>query len=226
LHGETISPEHVVTPLKLVLMSATLRIEDFVSNRKLFPTSQPVVEVATRQFPVTIHFSAKTELVDYLGKAYKNVLAIHKKLPPGGILVFVTGQREVELLCRQLRKAFVKRNKSDVKIQGISQKSKPTVDINYVANEPSLEGIAQAVDGTDDNGQHKDGTDRFNSFDDDGSEVQSEANLASSDAEFDSDSDSEEEECIDSVADNTLQQNNLLKEPGCLESLKAAHGKL
>jgi hypothetical protein len=147
-------------------MSATLRIEDFVSNTKLFPTSQPVVEVATRQFPMTIYFSAKTELVDYLGKAYKNILAIHKKLPPGGILVFVTGQREVELLCRQLRKAFVKRNKSDVKIQGISQKSKPTEDMNYVANEPSLEGIAQVVDGTNDNGQHKDGTDRFNSFDD------------------------------------------------------------
>ena len=73
---------------------------------------------------MTIHFSAKTELVDYSGKAYKNVLAIHNELPPGGILVFVTGQREVELLCRQLKKAFVKRNKSDVKIQGISQKSK------------------------------------------------------------------------------------------------------
>lgn len=218
--GETVSPEHVVTPLKLVLMSATLRIEDFVSNMKLFPTSPPVVEVATRQFPVTIHFSAKTELVDYLGKAYQKVVAIHKKLPPGGILVFVTGQREVELLCRKLRKAFVKRSKSNVKIQDISQKSKSTVDINDVATEPNLEGIAQAVDGTD-SGQHKDGTDRFNSFDDEGFEVQSEANSSSSDAEFDSDSDSEEEECLDSVADNTLQQNNLLKEPGCLESLKA-----
>lgn len=221
LHGETISPEHVVTPLKLVLMSATLRIEDFVSNRKLFPTSPPVVEVATRQFPVTIHFSAKTELVDYLGKAYKKVLAIHKKLPSGGILVFVTGQREVEFLCRQLRKAFVKRNKSNDKEHGISQKTKATVDINYVANEPNLEGIAQAVDGTDDNGHHKDETDRFNSFDDEGFEVLSEANSVSSDAEFDSDSDIEEE-CLDSFADNTLQQNDLLKEPGCLESLKAA----
>lgn len=220
LHGETISPEHV-TPLKLVLMSATLRIEDFVSNRKLFPTSPPVVEVATRQFPVTIHFSAKTELVDYLGKAHKKVLAIHKKLPPGGILVFVTGQREVEFLCRQLRKAFVKRSENNDKIQGISPKKKGTVDINYVANEPNLEGIAQAVDGTDDNGQHKDETDRFNSFDDEGFEVLSEANSVSSDAEFDSDSDIEEE-CLDSVGDNTLQQNNLLKDPGCLESLKAA----
>jgi hypothetical protein len=42
------------------------------------------------------------------------------------------------------------------------KKSKPTDNINYVVNEPSLEGIAQVVDGTNDNGQHKDGTDRFN----------------------------------------------------------------
>jgi len=86
--------------------------------------SPSVVEVATRQLPITIHLSAKTELVDYLGKAYKKVLAIHKKLPPGGILVFVTGQREVEFLCRQLRKVFVKRSKINVKIQDISQKIK------------------------------------------------------------------------------------------------------
>ena len=58
------------------------------------PISSPsVVEVATRKLPITIHLSAKIELVDYLGKAYKKVLDIHKKLPPGGILVFVTGQK-------------------------------------------------------------------------------------------------------------------------------------
>lgn len=28
---------------------------------------------------------------------------IHRQLPPGGILVFVTGQREVENLCKRLR---------------------------------------------------------------------------------------------------------------------------
>jgi len=78
------------------------------------------------------------------------------------------------------------------------KKSKPTVDTNDVATEPNLEGISQAVDGTDDSGKHKDGTDRFNSFDDEGFEVQSEANSSSSDAEFDSHSDNEEEECLDS----------------------------
>ena len=34
------------------------------------------------------------------------VCQIHERLPPGGILVFLTGQREVEYLCRRLRSKF------------------------------------------------------------------------------------------------------------------------
>ncbi|KAJ4849110.1 hypothetical protein Tsubulata_027768 [Turnera subulata] len=105
LSGEIISPEDLIFPLKLVLMSATLRVEDFVSGGRLFHDSPPVIEVPTRQFPVTVHFSKRTEVVDYIGQAFKKILSIHKRLPPGGILVFVTGQREVEYLCQRLRKA-------------------------------------------------------------------------------------------------------------------------
>lgn len=100
-------------------MSATLRVEDFISNRRLFSVPPPVIEVPTRQYPVSIHFSRKTEIVDYVGQAYKKVMLIHKKLPPGGILVFVTGQREVEYLCRKLRKAsqqLINLNKNDVNV--------------------------------------------------------------------------------------------------------------
>jgi ATP-dependent RNA helicase DHX37/DHR1 len=98
--------EAPVMPLKLVIMSATLRVEDFTSNRRMFSLPPPVIQVPARQFPVTVHFSAKTEMIDYVGRAQKKVCAIHRKLPPGGILVFLTGQREVEYLCRKLRRAF------------------------------------------------------------------------------------------------------------------------
>ncbi|CAI9774296.1 unnamed protein product [Fraxinus pennsylvanica] len=105
LAGEIINSENRIYPLKLVLMSATLCVEDFVSNTKIFHNPPPVIEVPTRQYPVTMHFSKRTEIIDYIGQAYKKVLSIHKRLPPGGILVFVTGQREVEYLCKKLRKA-------------------------------------------------------------------------------------------------------------------------
>uniref|UniRef100_A0A2P2KP63 RNA helicase n=1 Tax=Rhizophora mucronata TaxID=61149 RepID=A0A2P2KP63_RHIMU len=108
LSGQSISPENMIFPLKLILMSATLRVEDFVSGRRLFPNPPPVIEIPARQFPVTVHFCKRTEIVDYIGQAYKKVLSIHKRLPPGGILVFVTGQREVEYLCQKLRKASQK----------------------------------------------------------------------------------------------------------------------
>jgi ATP-dependent RNA helicase DHX37/DHR1 len=43
-----------LTPLSLVIMSATLRVEDFVGNLRLFPTPPPVLSVPSRQFPVTV----------------------------------------------------------------------------------------------------------------------------------------------------------------------------
>jgi ATP-dependent RNA helicase DHX37/DHR1 len=39
------------------------------------------------------------------------VCQIHRTLPPGGVLVFMTGQREVEHLCKKLRAAFAQRPK-------------------------------------------------------------------------------------------------------------------
>jgi ATP-dependent RNA helicase DHX37/DHR1 len=55
-----------IVPLKLVLMSATLRVEDFTKNARLFPTGPPaIVTVPGRTHPVTIHHSKVTELDDY-----------------------------------------------------------------------------------------------------------------------------------------------------------------
>ncbi|NXE15243.1 DHX37 helicase, partial [Lophotis ruficrista] len=93
-------------PLKLIVMSATLRVEDFTDNKRLFPVTPPVIQVDARQFPVTIHFNKKTPLDDYSGECFRKVCKIHRMLPSGGILVFLTGQAEVHSLCRRLRKAF------------------------------------------------------------------------------------------------------------------------
>ncbi|XP_039660342.1 LOW QUALITY PROTEIN: probable ATP-dependent RNA helicase DHX37 [Perca fluviatilis] len=93
-------------PMKLLVMSATLRVEDFTDNTKLFRTPPPVIKVDARQFPVTIHFNKRTPMEDYTGEVFHKICKIHRMLPPGGILVFLTGQAEVHNLCRKLRKAF------------------------------------------------------------------------------------------------------------------------
>jgi len=92
-------------PLRIVIMSATLRIEDFANNTSLFATTPPVIHIPARQHPVTYHFSRRT-VGDYVGEAYKKVCKIHARLPPGGILVFLTGQGEIQQLCRKLEKKY------------------------------------------------------------------------------------------------------------------------
>uniref|UniRef100_A0A3Q3KK99 Activating signal cointegrator 1 complex subunit 3 n=1 Tax=Monopterus albus TaxID=43700 RepID=A0A3Q3KK99_MONAL len=70
-------------PMKLLVMSATLRVEDFTDNQKLFQTPPPVIKVDARQFPVTIHFNKRTSLEDYTGEAFHKTCKIHRMLPPG-----------------------------------------------------------------------------------------------------------------------------------------------
>ncbi|XP_061881581.1 probable ATP-dependent RNA helicase DHX37 [Entelurus aequoreus] len=93
-------------PMKLLVMSATLRVEDFTDNQKLFKLPPPTIKVDARQFPVTIHFNKRTPLDDYTGEAFHKTCKIHRMLPSGGILVFLTGQAEVHSFCRRLRNAF------------------------------------------------------------------------------------------------------------------------
>ncbi len=62
-----------IYPLKLVIMSATLRTADFTENARLFKSPPPVLSVPARQFPVTVHFAKHTEMHDYLGAAVRKV---------------------------------------------------------------------------------------------------------------------------------------------------------
>ncbi|KAK6590343.1 ATP-dependent RNA helicase [Cryptosporidium xiaoi] len=101
---------NILPPLKLIIMSATLRVTDFSDNPKLFKEPPPIVDIETPNYPVTIHFSKHTP-DDYILAAYRKILQIHKKLPAGSILVFVTGKREVKTLVDMINKRFNKRSK-------------------------------------------------------------------------------------------------------------------
>ncbi|KAG6843905.1 hypothetical protein H0H87_011894 [Tephrocybe sp. NHM501043] len=100
--------KEVAKLLRLIIMSATLRVSDFAENRTLFPSPPPVINVAARQHPVTIHFSRRT-VADYITEAIKKTTKIHTRLPPGGILIFLTGQNEITGVCRKLEAKFGKK---------------------------------------------------------------------------------------------------------------------
>lgn len=105
LRAELSEEDPTIKPLKLIIMSATLRIEDLTMNSMLFPTPPPVLEVEGRQHPVTIHFARKTHH-DYVEEAFRKITRGHRKLPPGGFLVFLTGRNEILQLSKRLKAAF------------------------------------------------------------------------------------------------------------------------
>ncbi|KAG9200615.1 putative ATP-dependent RNA helicase DHR1 [Epicoccum nigrum] len=104
-----------VTPLKLIIMSATLRISDFTDNKRLFRNEPPpLLKAEGRQFTVTNHFARQTQR-DYVEEMYRKVVRGHRKLPPGAMLVFLTGQGEISNLAKRLKQAFPSTQGQDVK---------------------------------------------------------------------------------------------------------------
>ncbi|KAF2216579.1 hypothetical protein CERZMDRAFT_33446 [Cercospora zeae-maydis SCOH1-5] len=95
-------PENYV-PLKLIIMSATLRVTDFLMNDRLFrKVKPPIIEAEGRQYQVTEHFARKTQR-DYVSEMVRKVARGHKKLPPGDMLVFLTGQDDIQTVHKRLK---------------------------------------------------------------------------------------------------------------------------
>ena len=78
-------------------MSATLDAQKF---QKYF-FNAPLLAVPGRTFPVTIFYTPEPEK-DYLEAALRTVLQIHVNEGPGDILLFLTGEEEIEDACRKL----------------------------------------------------------------------------------------------------------------------------
>ncbi|GMM44031.1 hypothetical protein DAPK24_006060 [Pichia kluyveri] len=83
--------------LKIVISSATLDAEKF----SLFFNNASIVTVKGRRFPVDIYYTIHPE-ASYLKAAIASVLQIHGSGAKGDILVFLTGQEEIELFCEAL----------------------------------------------------------------------------------------------------------------------------
>jgi ATP-dependent RNA helicase DHX8/PRP22 len=83
--------------LKLIITSATL---DAVKFSEYF-MGAPIFKIPGRTFPVEILYAKEPEL-DYLDAALMTTLQIHLSEPPGDILVFLTGQEEIDTSCETL----------------------------------------------------------------------------------------------------------------------------
>uniref|UniRef100_A0A671MVV1 RNA helicase n=1 Tax=Sinocyclocheilus anshuiensis TaxID=1608454 RepID=A0A671MVV1_9TELE len=84
--------------LKVLVASATLDTERF----SCFFDEAPVFRIPGRRFPVDIYYTKAPE-ADYLEACVVSVLQIHVTQPAGDVLVFLTGQEEIEACCELLQ---------------------------------------------------------------------------------------------------------------------------
>lgn len=93
-------------PLKLIIMSASLDAQGFSE----YFGSARAVHVQGRLFPVDIYYTRHAE-TDYIDAALITIFQIHLEEAPGDILVFLTGQEEIEAVERLVHEQLQKLSK-------------------------------------------------------------------------------------------------------------------
>lgn len=83
--------------LKIIIMSATLDAEKFQN----YFNDAPLLAVPGRTHPVEIYYTPEFQR-DYLDAAIRTVLQIHATEDEGDILLFLTGEEEIEDACRKI----------------------------------------------------------------------------------------------------------------------------
>ncbi|GBC07721.1 hypothetical protein RclHR1_07650008 [Rhizophagus clarus] len=83
--------------LRVIVTSATLNAEKF--SKYFFDC--PIFSIPGRKFPVEVLYTKEPE-TDYLDAALITVMQIHLSEPPGDILLFLTGQEEIDTACEIL----------------------------------------------------------------------------------------------------------------------------
>ncbi|PWI75013.1 hypothetical protein PCL_08327 [Purpureocillium lilacinum] len=85
--------------LKLIVTSATMNAKRFSD----FFGGAPEFTIPGRTFPVDVMFH-RSPVEDYVDQAVQQVLAIHVSMDTGDILVFMTGQEDIEITCELVQK--------------------------------------------------------------------------------------------------------------------------
>ncbi|CAG80826.1 YALI0D09955p [Yarrowia lipolytica CLIB122] len=89
--------------LKLIISSATMNAKKFSA----YFNDCPIFQVPGRRFPVAVHHTEKPE-ANYLHAAITTVMQIHATQGKGDILVFLTGQDEIENMAENLQETIRK----------------------------------------------------------------------------------------------------------------------
>ncbi|XP_058738014.1 pre-mRNA-splicing factor ATP-dependent RNA helicase DEAH10-like [Vicia villosa] len=101
--GRNLNNGNKSSPLKLIIMSASLDARTF---SEYFGDAK-AVHIQGRQFPVDLFYTRLPE-TDYLDAALITIFQVHLGEAPGDILVFLTGQEEIEAVERLINERLTK----------------------------------------------------------------------------------------------------------------------
>lgn len=143
--------------IKIIVTSATMNSEKF---SKFFGNA-PIFKIPGRTFKVDVRFAEKT-VEDYVDGAIKKAIEIHIKEPPGDILIFMTGQEDIEATCLLLAEKISKMenvppmsilpiysqlaSEAQAKIFEKSDRRKCIVATNIAETSLTLDGVKYVVD--------------------------------------------------------------------------------
>ncbi|EIE78583.1 hypothetical protein G6F46_003654 [Rhizopus delemar] len=101
LFGLLKQTQRIRPDLKILVMSATLDVTKFSD----FFDECPIFEIPGRTFPVEVTYpidapNISTLKSSFVDRAVETAWEIHRKEPPGDLLVFLTGQQDIERACK------------------------------------------------------------------------------------------------------------------------------
>lgn len=126
--------------LKLIVTSATLSSDAF-SN---YFGGVPVFRIPGRTFPVETYF-AKGVQEDYVMAAVKQTLQIHFNSPPGDILIFMTGQEDIEGTCKVIAEKMEKLGDNSPPLLVLPMYSQLPADLQAKIFEAAPKGIRKVI---------------------------------------------------------------------------------
>jgi pre-mRNA-splicing factor ATP-dependent RNA helicase DHX15/PRP43 len=88
--------------LKIIVMSATLDAQKFQRYFGSEEKPAPLLKVPGRTHPVEVFYTEEPQ-PNYVEASIRTVMSIHREEGPGDVLVFLTGEEEIEDTCRTIR---------------------------------------------------------------------------------------------------------------------------
>ncbi|CAN8022020.1 unnamed protein product [Ixodes persulcatus] len=127
-------------PLKIVVMSATMDVDHF---SKYFGGA-PVYTLEGRQHPIEMMYAVKKQ-DDYIFSALVTVFQVHRNQEPGDILVFCTGQEEIESVVKATRETRLQLPPDEQKILALPLYSALPSSMQLKVFQPAAPGWRKVI---------------------------------------------------------------------------------